>query len=71
MCTGGRGRERTGNWDPVTTQGAFAATLEGVAVQLVVDQLLEAPEKHAEEEWSGDQASVCPKPPSLQNQKLT
>lgn len=40
-------------WDcnPVTAGSALATAFERFAVQLTVDDVLEAPQQHAEEEW--------------------
>lgn len=57
----------TWHCNPVTAGSALAAAFERVAVQLTVDDVLEAPQQHAEEEWCRNQAEVGAKPSSLQN----
>ena len=73
-CKGTKGGQRAEGWvrvdtwceDPVTTRGALATAFEGAAVQLMIDDLLKAPEQYAKEEWSDDQAGVGAKPSPLQ-----
>ena len=55
----------TWNGYPVTAVCAFAATFEGPAVELMVDDMLKAPQQHAEKKGGDDQTSICAKSSSL------
>ena len=53
---------------PVTAGGALAATLERAAVKLMVDDMLQDLQEHAEQKRGYDQAQVRAKPPFLHMQ---
>lgn len=68
MTSAGRyGTSHTWHGNPVTAGSALAAAFEGVTVQLTVDDVLETPQQHAEEEGCRNQAEVGAEPSSLQN----